>query len=286
MSETLASDGVLARSFMPEAVADLLGGPSSPLLARGEKAASLMFADISALQDFSGEVDMDSLGGMISDHVGLIEGAVTRGRGVPISSSEDSVLSLWNAPVPCPDHQAAACAAAVDAAAALGESAESCLFGVASGPVFAGLMRYGWIQRYGAFGPTLAQCKLIAGANRFFKTKVLASAETYAPAREVVAGRPIGAVRLVGRREPVELVELISRRESLSAAWKEALPAFAEGLAHCRRREFSEAASRFEEVSRILPGDVPAKIYTSMSRDYAVIAPPEGWEPVFNLTSR
>ncbi|HTH14919.1 MAG TPA: adenylate/guanylate cyclase domain-containing response regulator, partial [Spirochaetia bacterium] len=51
-------------------------------------------------------------------------------------------------------------------------------------------------------------------------------------------------------------------------------------------RDWTGAATAFEELSTRFPEDGPSKLYAKRSRDYQAKAPDPSWDGVFNLTEK
>jgi hypothetical protein len=64
---------------------------------------------------------------------------------------------------------------------------------------------------------------------------------------------------------------------------REAAAAYAEGLAHWRRREFTATASCFARVAHF---DKPSALFLKRANEFASHPPGSDWEPVSALESK
>ncbi|MBI2362955.1 MAG: adenylate/guanylate cyclase domain-containing protein, partial [Elusimicrobia bacterium] len=124
------------------------------------------------------------------------------------------------------------------------------------------------------------------GANKFFGSTLMASEDTYNGAKDIIEARFLGSVRVVGKNIPIKVFELLAKKGDLDPGWQKALKPYHEAIALYEQRKFEEAKTLFQKALESVPGDKTTKLYLSVCEDYSVLPPPEGWEPVFNLTSK
>ncbi|MDE1976636.1 MAG: adenylate/guanylate cyclase domain-containing protein, partial [Elusimicrobia bacterium] len=210
----------------------------------------------------------------------------------------DCIMAFWNAPVlPDQEHRAKACLAALKCRSVLEElnkdfesrgvpERPDIRIGINSGVVTVGLTGSDRKLQYTALGDEVNLASRLEGANKFFGSGILASGAVYQGAKDSVEARELGRVRVVGKEAPVLVYEILAEKGKLSPDRRAALADYEEGLAAFKARRWPEAASAFGRAVEKIPSDGPAKLYQSLSRDYSVVPPLEGWDGVFNLTAK
>lgn len=113
-----------------------------------------------------------------------------------------------------------------------------------------------------------------------FNTTGIISGETY----EIVKNNPyskfrhLGKVKVKGRNEVLHIYEILTILDPTTAQQKIAmLDTFNGGLDAYFRRDFVEAASAFKKVLDVIPQDVCAKKYLTLSAKYMVDGVPAEW---------
>lgn len=271
-------------------IAAALGRLAGAQPAPAERELTAFVAVINNAAGFAEHMSAPELFRFMAGFKGCLEEAIRANGGVVESLAGDSVCALWNAPLDYKDHQAAACLAALDCQEAVEEFRKkagvpglSVRIGLDSGTAVAGLLVCGGKSHYTAVGEVVNRAAGLAGANRFFETGTLAGAAAYGAAKDAVIGRGLGRLRFPGIRVPAQAFELLARKGGLPEEWEQALPAFEKGVERYAAREFAAAAAAFRQVLESVPDDSPSGLYARAADDYAVIPPPEEWEPVFNL---
>ena len=72
----------------------------------------------------------------------------------------------------------------------------------------------------------------------------------------------------------------------ISDAKREVLRLFAEGRELYTKRDFRGALEKFKAAYLIDPDDEPSKIFGSRCKHYIANPPPEGWDGIFQMTTK
>lgn len=67
---------------------------------------------------------------------------------------------------------------------------------------------------------------------------------------------------------------------------REVLRLFAEGRALYKARDFKGALLKFNEAYELDPNDEPTKIFGARCKSYIANPPGEGWDGVFQMTTK
>jgi adenylate cyclase len=207
-------------------------------------------------------------------------------------------MAFWNAPLDQKDHHARAALAAIKCQEVMEHLNKTHKFpfelpekpeariGLNSGPMKVGFTGSKQKLQYTVIGDEVNLGSRLEGANKFFGSKIMASEATYIGAKDAVEARELGRVRVVGKAVPIRVYELLAAKGKLSDDWKKALPLYESGLEHYKKRDFGQAITAFQEVSKILPEDGPTDFYLNAAKDFSAIPPDQDWDGVINLTAK
>lgn len=279
--------------FIPDEILEALSSASHGELKLRPSEATILAVRFEDFKTIAARMSAVNFSSMLGQYQAVIEEKVRGRRGLLYEFGGETMLALWNAPKAVAGHQASACGSALDAIAALEalnrelglELGPMFRIGINSGTVCTGALVAGRRVKYGAWGDEANVASSLAGANRFFGTRILVSTETFAQAMDSFEGRPLGKVRLPGRETPTQVVEVLGQKGALPSTWTGALRSFRAGLESFMARDFRTASAAFAEVSMSLPGDGPSRLYAHAAQDFLEVPPPEGWDGVFTLTS-
>jgi len=290
--------GLFGQFVAPEVVEDLARHPGKVRLGGEKREMTILFLDIAHFTVLSEKMAPDALIEFLNMYLSKLSGAIYEWRAVVGNYIGDCIMAFWNAPVlPDAEHQAKACLAALKCRSVLEElnkdfasrgipEKPDIRIGINSGVVTVGLTGSDRKLQYTALGDEVNLASRLEGANKFFGSGILASGAVYQGAKDSVEARELGRVRVVGKEAPVLVYEILAEKGKLSEERRAALADYEEGLAAFKARHWEEAIAAFGRAVEKFPDDGPAKLYQSLSRDYSVVPPLEGWDGVFNLTAK
>lgn len=269
----------------------LMEDPSLARLGGERRVLSCFFSDLAGFTSLSerlGEQRTVRVLNHYFDH--MTDVLQTRHGGYLNKFLGDGILALFGAPVLLTDHAARGIRAALDCHRELGTlnaeiAAEhgdgivlACRIGIATGEVMVGNCGSTDRMDYTAIGDTVNLASRLESANKFFKTATLVDGETWRLAElgDVLA-RPMGKVVVVGRNEPVPILAPIARMDEADERDKKLAVDFSGALDLFGARDFAGAAEALEGILADWPGDVPAKIYLDLARQYLASPPPDDW---------
>jgi len=278
----------------------LMEDPSLARLGGERRVLSCFFSDLAgftALSERLGEQRTVRVLNHYFDH--MTDVIQTRHGGYLNKFLGDGILALFGAPVFLTDYAARGVRAALDChlelatlnaeiAAEYGENlALSCRIGVATGEVMVGNCGSTDRMDYTAIGDTVNLASRLESANKFFKTATLVDGETWGRAGLAnVLARPMGKIVVVGRNEPVPILAPISLIDETDKKTRKLVSDFTAALAMFEARDFPAAADALEAILADCPGDVPAKIYLDLARQYLASPPPDDWAGQLVLTEK
>ena len=214
----------IARSLEDQARRQSLLGERAPL--DGERAfLTVLFADLRGSLELLAARGLEE-GRMILDAVleRMME-AVRHEGGVVNQVMGDGIMALFGAPVPCPDHAARGCLAALRMQAAVRRYADALRgargidaqirVGLNSGEVIVRLIGSGVGQDYSAVGQTTHVAARMEQLAR--PGTALITAETLRLARHAITATPVGRVAVKGLAEEIEAFEIASAGRAIPA---------------------------------------------------------------------
>jgi class 3 adenylate cyclase len=207
----------ITRSLEDQARRQSLLGARAP--AEGERAyLTVLFADLRDSLELLAGRGLEE-GRMILDAVlERMMDAVRQERGVVNQVMGDGIMALFGAPVPCPDHAARGCLAALRMQASVERYAEALhrtrgidvqiRVGLNSGEAIVRSIGSDLGQDYSAVGQTTHVAARMEQLARPGTT--LITGDTLALARHAVTARPVGRVAVKGLPEGVEAFEIVA----------------------------------------------------------------------------
>jgi adenylate cyclase len=201
----------------------LYGENSEPVLGGELRTVTLMFTDIKDFTTFAEALPPERLAALLGCYFEAMTAAVTAHGGTVDKYIGDALMVMWNAPVPCADHAARACRAAlacVEATAALfaseawrGVPPLTTRFGINTDEVMVG--HFGAPERfsYTALGDGVNLAARLEGLNKQYGTTILVSAAVVAAVGDgELVLRAVDRVTVKGKTRAVDVFELQGRR--------------------------------------------------------------------------
>ncbi len=277
-----------------EVVETLMTHPELFDLGGEELESTVMFADLAGFSELSQRMAPRELINLLSDYFTPLTDIVLAHGGTLDKYMDSSLMAVWGAPLPQPDHARRACQAAlamqrhIEEALrerqALGQAFLGLRLGLHSGPVMAGNVGSRERFNYTIMGDTVNLTHRLQEVNRYYGTRLIVSDETRALAGEGFVVRELDRVQVRGRTKPVTVYELVwTAPEEPIPLW---LLSFQKARSFYLERDWRQAAIFFEEVLRLKPADGPATLYLRRCWRYLATPPPPDWEGVSVLDGR
>jgi adenylate cyclase len=270
-------------------------------LAPVDAVVTCLFSDIAGFTTLSEELGPAGTRAVLNPYLEAMSGVLHRHQALINKFMGDGVFAFFNPPIlPCPNHELAACEAALDSMAALVQLGArhagtplapyfgklSMRIGIASGPVFVG--DYGSEDKldYTCVGDVVNLAARLESANKQFGTGIMVDGSTQAAAGNRYLYRHLGILRVKGKTQGASVYELLGRRHEVDGEVLAYAERFDRAVLAFSRRDFSGAASGFEECLRRRPTDVAARRYLPAIRRFETEPPPSDWAGAIELTEK
>lgn len=228
--------GAFSRYVSPIVVEQLVENPESLSISGERRQLTFVFTDIEGFTTLSEKLSAEKLSEVLNSY---LDGACTiilRHGGMIDKFIGDAVMSIFNAPLPQPDHLARAvrCALELDAYAEAfrikqniaGVPFGKTRLGIHSGPAVMGNFGSQSRMEFTALGDTVNTAARTEGVNKYFGTR-LCCTDVVAAKCPGMRFRPIGDVVLKGKLTGVELFNPVSDAEAASELFRRYLDVYA-----------------------------------------------------------
>jgi adenylate cyclase len=206
----------------------------------------------------------------------------------------DAIMAFWNAPGDVADHAVLACEAALACQRKLDEMKKSdsalggvsARIGVSTGDALVGNIGSSSRMNYTVMGDTVNLAARLEGLGKAYGTRILVSGACHEAAKARIVMRLIDVVAVKGKRQSVKVYEplaLVSendeKAESVAVLSDRAMDAYLS-------RRFGEASRIFEDILRVLPGDVAATTLRDRALRYEREPPAQDWSGAHVMTEK
>lgn len=296
MQQALASMKGGLRSFALYVPRDLV----KRLLQSGQEAKlggetremTVFFSDIEGFTTIAESMTPAELVLMLSTYLEEMTKIIAAHGGTVDKFLGDGILAFWGAPESDADHALHAAQAALECSSKLDEQVKAGAFGgrvlrarigLASGPVLVGNIGTTERMNYTVMGDTANLASRLEALNKAYQTRLLVSEETVSRLKGAVLARPLDVVAVKGKVRGVKVYELLGKvtgKPSVDAdnVWLSDVSKAA--LDDYLARDFVKAATAWERVLEVRPGDGAAAVMKARAEDFVRSPPPAEWTGV------
>ncbi len=203
------------RFVAPSVVERLLQNPSQIKLGGQLQEITVMFSDIESFTSLSEHTPPEVLLSILNQYHALVVEKVQSCGGTVDKFIGDGVMSLYNTPLPQPDHALRAVQSALDIQASLADLYYQfppdyhmkLNFGIHTGVAVVGNVGTDKIMEFTAVGDTVNLASRLQGLGE--GGQILISQATYEQIQDYVRVRPVGSQSVKGRRGAVMIYEVL-----------------------------------------------------------------------------
>jgi adenylate cyclase len=222
----LVADGLQRRHFRrsferyvsPEVARQILDDDASLKGVRVE--VTILISDLRGFTTLSEKLQPIQVARHLNEYFEAMTAAIFRHRGMVNDFVGDSIVAIFGAPVPDPEHALHAVQSAVDMDEALatlnghwasiGQPLLRHGVGVHTGEVFAGNIGSAERLKYTVIGDPVNVAARLEGLNKELHTTVLITEETLSRVKDQASVKDRGALPVKGRHEPVRVFEVLA----------------------------------------------------------------------------
>ncbi len=245
---------------------------------------TVLFADIAGFTGLSERLG-DQIIPLLSSYLDTMSREVSSHGGTIDKFIGDAVMAFWGAPAANADHALDACRAALACQRALRSSGLTddggrpltVRVGVNSGDMLVGNIGSELRLNYTVIGDAVNIASRLEGANKEYGTEIIIGEETRRLAGDRIHVRELDRLMVYGRAGGIAIYELLGVAED-GATLPHWAVLYDRGLAAYRSRDFSDAASFFQQVLDARTSDQPARMMLERCRHYLVSPPGDDWE--------
>jgi adenylate cyclase len=288
---------LLRRSFAlylaPQVIDRMIASNKLPDLGGETRDVTVFFSDLEGFSSIAEKMSPSELVAFVNEYLSAMTDIIESKGGYVDKYIGDSIVAMFGAPVDDADHARHAAEAALLCRAKLDElNKNSPAFrgmtvahrmGLNSGEALVGNIGSRRRFNYSVMSDAVNVASRLEGANKFYGTTIIASEITVAQTGSAFAWRELDAVRVQGRETPVKIYELMALTGEETPQQRAAADAYAQGLAHWRKREFAATVACF---ARAAGTDKPSALFLKRASEFAKRPPGLGWEPVNSLESK
>jgi len=251
--------GAFSRYVSPVVVEQLIADPSALNVTGKRQEASFIFTDIAGFTTLSEKLPSDQLSDLLNAYLDGACSIIQKHEGTVDKFIGDAIMSVFNAPLPQPDHQerAVQCALELDRYAEQFREEHNqrgiplgvTRIGVHSGVATIGNFGSQSRMDFTALGDTVNTASRTEGVNKYFGTRICCT-------EEVVLGcpklrfQPIGKIVLKGKEQPIALYRPVGDSPAAIQQLQDYLQAY-----RALESGSPEAPQAFGDLERRYPDD-------------------------------
>jgi class 3 adenylate cyclase len=266
------------------------------------RALSILFSDIRGFTTISESMSPNDLVNSLNRYFSGQVDIIMNRNGIVDKYIGDAIMAFWGAPVYHDDDPLQSVLSGLDMIDSvklfnekqreLGKPEFHIGIGIGYGTVTVGNIGSERKMDYTVIGDMVNLASRMEGLTKTYHQEILISDSLYEALRKTSGASQGSSAVQLAQEIPTRLldtvavkgktkgVKIYTVRRSLNAEEQRAWPIHNEGMELYYKRAFAQAASKFEEVISILPGDINAQSLLERCRTYADNPPPDNWDGV------
>jgi adenylate cyclase len=280
----------------PELVEEMNADPARYSMSGRSAELSVMFADVRGFTTLSEQMQPQALGELMNTLLTELSRVIrAEHRGTIDKYIGDCVMAFWGAPVPRPDHAAAAVAAALDMQRALavlvprltlpGDAQLAVGIGLNTGAAVVGNMGSAYRMAYTVLGDTVNTASRLEGLTKTYGVGIVAGEAVRQAAGDEFVWRELDRVRVKGRETPLSIHEPIERAQEASPVQRDRAQRHEAALAAWRMGRFEESLRAWQA----LQAEEPCVLHTlwiDRAQRLRQEPPGPGWDGVYTFETK
>jgi len=292
----------------PALVDELAQSPEKLKLGGERRDMTILFSDVRGFTTISEQYKSDPQGltALMNRLLTPLTNVIIERKGTIDKYMGDAIMAFWNAPLEVPDHEAAACDAAltmVDALAALNQEREreaeaaglpfipmKVGVGLNTGPCVVGNMGSDLHFNYSVLGDAVNLASRLEGQSKNYGVAILIGSATAAAVRDRFAVLELDRLQVKGKTEPEIIYTVVGREEvARGASFQRLRELNAAMLSSYRARDWQQALEIIllcREIGKGFGLDDFYALYVGRIRTLIEAPPPDEWDGVYVAESK
>jgi adenylate cyclase len=301
--------GMFGTYVSPQLVDRLIKSGEPPRLGGHEEEITAYFSDIQGFSAFSEMLPPDLLVTLMNEYLTACTDILQEEGGTLDKYIGDAVVAMFGAPIALPDHALRACVASQRVHRRLAELRAKwqgegdkwppivwkmqSRIGLNSGRCIIGNMGSRTRFNYTMMGDNVNLAARMESGAKSWGVYAMCTEATRLACEQHGGGqlvfRPLGLIVVKGRQQAVPIHEIVGLAESVTAATRECLGLFAQGLERYYARDWDGALALFRRSAGLepnIPGQTPgvmsnpSLVYLGIAEQYKIEPPAENWDGV------
>ncbi len=280
----------------PTVIEEIVKNPDKLRLGGERKVLTAFFSDVQGFSTISENLSPEELVELLNDYLTRMTTILLKHGGTVDKYEGDAIIAFFGAPVSFDDHAERACLTAIEMQKELqnmrkelkkeGRPVLKARIGINTGPMVVGNMGSSTRMDYTIMGDAVNLASRLEGVNKQYGTFTMISEYTQKELSNNIVTRKLDIIRVVGKREPVTIYEVVDKKENITEETKKLITLFHKGREEYALRNWEEAAAYFKEALAVFPEDPASLCYISRCEAFLKNPPPEGWDGVYEMTSK
>lgn len=253
----------------PAIAAQIAENLDASALAPRPAMVTCFYADLAGFTRLSAELGPERTRLVLNPYLAMLTRVLTHEGALVNKFTGDGVFAFFNAPIlPCPEHAAAACRAAIASRDALdelnrqpGATRLRMRVGLASGTVFVGDFGSDTKLDYTCLGDAVNLGSRLETAGKHLGTGILVDEATARLAGSAFSFRRLGRFELPGFAGPVTVVELLGASDHLDHQQRGFLDCFAGMVAAFQGCQWDRCREAIQQCAALRPDDAATRLY-------------------------
>ncbi len=289
------SSGHLKRAFQTYLSEELLQmirqNPEQISLGGQLQEASFLFSDIRNFSRLSEDLNAEELVTTLNQYFTPMTKSVLEHNGMLDKYIGDSIMAIFNAPVPIPDHPLEACLCALDMSEktkrlnveqkAKGFPELEIGIGINTGEAIIGNMGSDVRFSYTAMGDAVNIASRLEGITKIYKCEILVGEQTWDQVRAHLSTRYIDTVILKGKEEASPIFQIMAKTDQNRKMCQD----FNEARSLYSRAKFKEARKAFLACEEKW-SDPSSLVFAERALHYIENGTPENWKDTYKLSEK
>jgi class 3 adenylate cyclase/HAMP domain-containing protein len=289
------------QKYVPKDVIEQFFSSPEKMLTGANRELSILFSDIRSFTTISEGMNPGDLVNSLNRYFSGQVDVIMNRNGIVDKYIGDAIMAFWGAPQKNADDALQSILSALDMIDALGGFNEQQRklgkpefrigIGINYGEVTVGNIGSERKMDYTVIGDPVNLASRLEGLTKIYKVEILISEGIYGEIRKLAQDTRVQELRFrlldaVAVKGKTRGVKIFTVKRALSLAEGAAWPLHNQGMELYYRRSFTEAAAKFQEVLKLLPGDFNAGNLLNRCTAYAANQPHSGWDGVETMKNK